>query len=233
MRPGPSQRRPMRRAEFLVQLHRGDIEPRGHHVAGQVSPSRAELHDASRRRTGRHHLGQAVEQVAAGDQITSDERERPGLVGERPDQGGRQVERGRFVHGVVGRTARDAVVELPGPVPVGGGERIVGRWRREHHLEPLEQGAGLVRRGAHQFGRPRQLRVQPLERHLARAGPPERRPHTPAQPRREDVDRPSPEMHRQRPSTGPWDVDATGRSTCRGFARPRPGRPRTCWPSPR
>ena len=52
--------------------------------------------------------------------------------------------------GVVGRPTRDGAVELPGPLPVGGGERVVGRRRREGQDDAVEQGPRLVGSGPHE-----------------------------------------------------------------------------------
>ena len=123
------------------------------------------------------------------DQIAADQCQRAGLVRKRPLQGGRQVEGGRLVLGVVAGPARDRAVEVPGPLPVGGGEGIVGRLRRQRQHHPVEQGARVVGGGAHQRRRLRQHGVELVQRDRAGAWPPQRRADGTPQPRRERVDR--------------------------------------------
>ena len=156
-------------AELLVELDGGDVQPGRHQVAGEIAPARSELDDAPRLALRGDRMGQAVEQVAARHQIAADQRQRAGLVRERPLQGGRQVEGRRLVPGVVAGATRDAAVEVPGPLPVGGGERVVGRLRRQGQHDPVEQGPRLVGGGGHERRGLRQHGVQLVERD--RAGP--------------------------------------------------------------
>ena len=71
--------------------------------------------------------------------------------------------------GVVAGATRDAAVDVPGPLPVGRGERVVGRLRRQRQHDPVEQGARLVGGRTHERRGLRQHGVELVERN--RAGP--------------------------------------------------------------
>ena len=197
-------------AELLVELHRRDVEPRRHHVLRQVPPPRAELDDPPSPGTRRHHLGQAIEEVAAGHQVAADERQRPALVRERAGQGGRQVERRGLVGRVVAGAARDARDRAPTSTP-GRPPRTdppAAPWAARPRSRRAGHGPGRSRRPSARWPGPARRRARRARRGAVPASRGRRAPSAGGAGggRRPPGRRCAP----ARDWTGPWERDATG-----------------------
>ena len=78
----------------------------------------------------REHAARQSRRWPRATRSPAHERQRAGLVGEGPLERLRQVEGGCLVGGLVSGPPRDRAVQIPGPLPVGLGERVVRRCRR-------------------------------------------------------------------------------------------------------
>ncbi len=137
-----------------------------------------------------------------------------------------------FVRRVVGVAPRDAAVEVPGPLPVGLGERVLRRGRGQGEDERAEQGVGLVGRRRHERGGPGELGVELVERQLnavrvarERRAPAGRLPRA----RRRRPARPA-RRRRAASGSGPW---AAALPHGRAAQTAGPVWPRRWWRSPR